>query len=496
MKILLGKNSSGSEIAINLAMANRHGLISGATGTGKTVTLQLLAEGFSRQGVPVFTADVKGDLAGLSKACVLSDKLKERLTRLGIENFNPQANPCIFWDLFAEKGIPVRTTVSEVGPLLLSRILALNDTQEQVLHILFKIADDQGLLLLDLKDLKEFCSWIADNLSEIKSEYGNISPATLGTIQRSLINLEGCGGDKFFGEPALKIEHLQQYDFSGLGVVSILDSRKLLEDSRLYSTFLLWLLSELFEELPEVGDLEKPKLVFFFDEAHLLFKDAPAALVDRIERVVRLIRSKGVGVYFVTQNPLDVPATVLAQLGNRIQHALRAFTPQDQKLVKAAADTFRANPSFKTVDAITELGVGEALISVLDSFGKPTVVERVFVSCPTSKIGTIEETERLDLVNKSSLNAVYQEAIDRESAYEILKKRAQEQPQQKKEEKSEDKNTEDRESFWDSIFGSGKSKRQSTVEAMTKSTVRSIGNTIGREIVRGILGSMGVRRGR
>lgn len=491
MKILIGKTENNKEVFLNSSMANRHGLISGATGTGKTVTLQLLAEGFSRIGVPVFTADVKGDLSGISKPAVVSDKLKLRLTKLGIENFSPQANPAIFWDIFGEKGTAVRTTVSEVGPLLMARILELNDTQEQVLQISFKIADDQGLLLLDLKDLKELCSWISENLSELKADYGNIAPATIGTIQRAILTLQQRGADNFFAEPALDIKHLMQQDFSGLGAVSILDATKLLNDTRLYSTFLLWLLSELFEQLPEVGDSEKPKMVFFFDEAHLLFKDAPASLIERIEKVVRLIRSKGVGVYFITQNPMDIPGTVLTQLGNKVQHALRAFTPQDQKAVKAAAQTFRANPEFKTEDLITELSVGEALVSVLDESGKPTIAEKVFVAAPTSRIGPIDDTERSEIINRSPLHAIYQKSIDRESAFEVLRKRAETQQKEQPETAAKEK---DSPGFWESIFGSSKGKRQSATEAMVKSTVRSIGNTLGREIIRGILGS--ISRGR
>ncbi len=491
MQILIGKTELGKEIFLNSTMANRHGLISGATGTGKTVTLQLLAEGFSKIGVPVFTADIKGDLAGISKPAVVSEKLQKRLEKLGIQNFTPQANPSIFWDIFAEKGIAVRTTVSEVGPLLLARILELNETQEQVLQVAFKIADDQGLLLLDLKDLKELCSWIADNLPLLKADYGNIAPATIGTVQRSILTLQERGADNFFAEPALDIKHLMQQDFSGLGAVSVLDATKLLNDTRLYSTFLLWLLSELFEQLPEVGDLEKPKLVFFFDEAHLLFKDAPTSLLERIERVVRLIRSKGVGVYFVTQNPLDIPKTVLAQLGNKVQHALRAFTPQDQKAVKAAAQTFRANPEFKTEDLITELSVGEALVSVLDESGKPGIAEKILVNAPTSRIGPIEDSERSEIINRSPLLAIYQKSIDRESAFEILRKRAEEQAR-KEEEDSEKKESG---GFWESIFGSPKgSKRQSVAETMVKSTVRSFCNTLGREILRGIMGS--IKKGR
>lgn len=498
--LILGYTAAGNAIELNPAMANRHGLIAGATGTGKTVTLQVLAEAFSRIGVPVFTADIKGDLSGLAKPGVLSDRLQQRLDRLGRKEFNPQANPSIFWDVYGKAGIPVRTTVSEVGPLLLGRMLNLNETQDQVLQLAFSIADDQGLLLLDLKDLRELLTWMGDNAAELKTSYGNIAPATIGTIQRQLVNISEAGGDLFFGEPALDITHLQQVDFSGQGVISVLDATQLLADTRLYSSFLLWLLSELFEELPEVGDLEKPKLVFFFDEAHLLFKDAPQSLVERIEKVVRLIRSKGVGVYFVTQNPLDVPQNVLAQLGNRVQHALRAFTPQDQKAVRVAAQTFRANPALETEKVITELEVGEALVSVLDSQGRPTIVERTMINAPTSRIGPLTSDERTELVNRSPLKGTYSKAVDRESAFEVLKTRAQkkqEAAREGKEQKEQEKQkSEGGSGIFGSIFGSGNSKRQSVGEAMVKSVVRSIGNTLGREILRGVLGSVTGKRGR
>lgn len=487
--LTIGKASNGMEVAIMPGMANRHGLIAGATGTGKTVTLQRLAEQFSRLGVPVFAADVKGDLSGIAAPAQRNPKLDQRLERLRVEQFVPRQCPVLFWDVYAEHGHPVRTTVSEMGPLLLSRILQLNDIQTQVLQVIFKIADDQGLLLLDCKDLRELLSWAADHLAEIKGDYGNVSPATLSTIQRAVLTLQDAGADKFFGEPALKLEHLQQRDFSGNGVVSLLDATKLLLDPRLYSTFLLWLLSELFEQLPEVGDLEKPKLVFFFDEAHLLFNDTPRALLERIEQVVRLIRSKGIGVYFITQNPADIPETVLAQLGNRIQHALRAYTPSEQRAVRTAAQSFRPNPSLDTERVITELEVGEALVSVLDSQGRPTPVERVLVYPPESQIGMLGTEQRAEAINRSPLKGTYEAVSDRESAYEVLKKRAEDAA------KSADQTTgaqEQRSSIFGDIFSSPRgSKRQSTGEALVKSIVRSVGSSLGRQIVRGVLGSLG-----
>src|SRR5215468_4730878 len=409
-------------------MANRHGLIAGATGTGKTVTLQTLAENFSARGVAVFMADVKGDLAGLSQPGANNPKVIERAKELKIENFTGESCPVIFWDVFGEQGHPVRATVSEMGPLLLSRLLDLNDTQAGVLNIVFKIADDNGLLLLDLKDLRAMLQYVADNADQFKTQYGNISAASAGAIQRNLLALESQGADKFFGEPALNLDDLIQMH-NGRGVVNILAADKLMQKSpKVYATFLLWMLSELFENLPEIGDPAKPKLVFFFDEAHLLFNDAPKALMEKIEQVVRLIRSKGVGVYFVTQNPLDVPETVLAQLGNRVQHALRAFTPRDQKAVKAAAETFRQNPKLNTETVITQLGVGEALISFLDESGTPAPVERGFVVPPSSRVGAITPQERQQVIQNSVLFGHYEKSVNRESAYERLKGRAQSVP--------------------------------------------------------------------
>lgn len=454
-------------------MANRHGLIAGATGTGKTVTLQVLSENFSRLGVPVFLADVKGDLAGLSSPGKDHPKIDERVSAIGLTGFEFSASSVVFWDLFGEKGHPVRTTISEMGPLLLSRLLNLNDTQSGVLTIVFEIADDSGLLLLDLKDLRAMIKHVGDNAREYKTEYGNISRASIGAIQRNLIALENEGGDVFFGEPALDLDDFLQTDSEGNGVINVLAADKLIRSPRLYATFLLWLLSELFEQMPEVGDPEKPKLVFFFDEAHLLFNKAPKALLEKVEQVARLIRSKGVGVYFVTQNPLDIPDDVLGQLGNRVQHALRAYTPRDQKAVKAAAQTFRTNPKLDTETVITELGVGEALASFLDEKGRPKIVERALIRPPFSRMGPITKKERKLIIDSSLVAGVYEEAVDRESAYELLKKRAESAPKPPP------------------AKAKKRSRRTDTPrEAMTKSAARSIGSTIARELVRGVLGSL------
>ncbi|MEK9953749.1 MAG: helicase HerA-like domain-containing protein, partial [Curvibacter sp.] len=403
--------------------ANRHGLITGATGTGKTITLQTLAEGFSRIGVPVFLADIKGDLTGISQAGRIGDKLAKVLAERGLEAPPPLACPTTLWDVFGEQGHPVRATISDLGPLLLGRMLNLNDTQEGVLQLVFKIADDQGLLLLDLKDLRAMCQHVGDNAAQFRTQYGNISAASIGAIQRGLLQIEEQGGSQFFGEPMLDIADFMQTR-DGQGVVNVLAADKLMNAPRLYATFLLWLLSELFEQLPEVGDVDQPKLVFFFDEAHLLFNDAPKALLERIELVVRLVRSKGVGVYFVTQNPLDIPDTVLGQLGNRVQHALRAFTPRDQKAVKSAAETMRANPRLDIATAITELGVGEALVSLLDEKGRPGVTERVYVLPPGSQIGPVSPQQRQALLSGSVVAGVYEKTLDRESAYEKLSQQA------------------------------------------------------------------------
>ncbi|MCS6879630.1 MAG: DUF853 family protein [Geminicoccaceae bacterium] len=420
--ILVGKGET--PVHLHLPLANRHGLIAGATGTGKTITLQVLAEGFSRAGVPVFCADVKGDLSGIAAPGTPNPKIEKRALECGLADFAYEACPVIFWDLLGAKGHPVRTTVAEMGPLLLARILELNETQEGVLNIAFKIADDEGLLLLDFKDLTSILQFLAERADVVTTTYGNVSKATVGTIQRRLLTLEQQGGERFFGEPALELEDLLLQAPDGRGAVNVLVAEDLIHSPRLYATFLLWLLAELFEELPEVGDRDKPKLVFFFDEAHLLFKDAPRALIEKIEQVVRLIRSKGVGVYFVTQNPLDIPPTVLGQLGNRIQHALRAFTSIEQKAVRAAAETFRPNPRFKTAEVITQLGVGEALVSVLEPGGVPSVVQRVKICPPRSRIGPVTAEERAEIIASSPLAGKYDEPLDRESAYEILAARA------------------------------------------------------------------------
>lgn len=415
---------SEHEIFLYPRMANRHGLVAGATGTGKTVTLQTMAENFSRAGVPVFVADIKGDVSGISQPAGSNPKVQARIEQLGLTDWAARGNSVVFWDVYGEQGHPVRTTVSEMGPLLLARLLNLNDTQSGVLSIIFKIADDKGLLLLDLKDLRSMAKHVGDNAAEYKTEYGNVSPASIGAIQRGLLTLQEQGADDFFGEPALNLDDLVQTDADGRGVINVLAADKLIQNPKVYATMLLWMLAELFETLPEVGDLEKPKLVFFFDEAHLLFSDAPDALQDKIEQVVRLIRSKGVGVFFVTQNPLDVPDKVLGQLGNRVQHALRAFTPRDQKAVKVAAQTFRQNPNLDLETIITELGVGEALVSFLDEKGTPGITERAFILPPRSQIGAITPEQRGEILKNSIIAGVYEQAVDRESAYEILKAQA------------------------------------------------------------------------
>jgi len=481
--LLIGGNDEG-QIIMNTAMANRHGLIAGATGTGKTVTLQILAEGFSKLGVPVFMADVKGDLSGLSKPGKPHKKIDERVNLIKIDDYKSRQYPTVFWDLFGNKGHPFRTTISELGPLLLSTLLELNDTQTGILYSAFRIADDNEWLLLDLKDLRSMLSWMGDNAKELKSEYGNISSASIGAIQRRLLVLEEQKAEHFFGEPAASIEDIMKTDFSGNGVISIMDVTKLISSSpRLYSTFLLWLLSELFEELPEVGDADRPKLVFFFDEAHLLFDQAPKPLLDKVEQVVRLIRSKGVGIYFISQSPLDIPEDVLGQLGLRIQHALRAFTPKDRKAIKAVAENFRPNPELDTKQVITELGIGEALVSTLDAKGSPTIVERTMIRPPESQMGPLTDDERKEQIKRSPFSGKYEEAIDRKSAYEMLKERAlKAQQQAAKEEKNRKAATPKKRT----------SNRQTWSEAMIKSAARSIGTTLGREggkFLRGILGS-------
>lgn len=487
--ILIGVTSDGTPIGIEPRMANRHGLIAGATGTGKTVTLQRLAEGFARQGVSVFMADVKGDLSGISQTGTPSPKIQERIQKIKLQDFQPRAYPTVFWDIYGKKGHPLRTTISEMGPLLLGRLLDLNDAQSGTLQVLFKIADDQGLLLLDVKDLQALLSWAGDSAKELKDDYGTLSTTTLGTIQRKLLVLSEAGAETFFGEPAIRLDHLLQRDFSGNGVISILDASQLMVDPRVYTSFMLWLLSELFEELPEVGDLDKPKLVFFFDEAHLLFKDAPKILMEKIEQVVRLVRSKGVGVYFVTQNPMDVPESVLGQLGHRVQHALRAFTPQDQKAVKTAAQTFRQNPKIDTEDVITQLAVGEALVSVLDAEGRPTVVERTLVAPPESRIGPATDTERAETLSRSPLKGIYEQMVDRESAFERLKQKPT-QPEAPAPQPSPPPREEMSGPFSRPAPAPRPSNRQGMGEAFMKSAVRSIGSSLGRQILRGVLGSI------
>ena len=476
--ILIGKGQY--PIHLLPAMANRHGLVAGATGTGKTVTLQRLAESFSRIGVPVFMADVKGDLAGIALPGGGNARVEARVAELGLgpEDFSTAACPVTFWDILGEQGHPVRTTLSEMGPLLLARLLGLNETQEGVLNIAFRLADDNGWLLLDVKDLRALLAHLADNPGAA-SDYGHLSKASVGAIQRKLLTLEGQGAGMLFGEPALDIADLMQTDERGHGYINLLAGDKLIHTPALYATFLLWLLAELFEQLPEVGDVDKPRLVFFFDEAHLLFDSAPKVLLDKIEQVVRLIRSKGVGVYFVTQSPADVPDDVLGQLGNRVQHALRAFTPRDQKAVRVAAQTFRPNPAFDTEALITNLGVGEALVSTLDASGTPTRVERVKVAPPGSRIGPITPAERRALMAESLVKGVYDEAVDRESAYEILTGRAAQASREEPAERDAGPETTRR-----------GSSRQSPLEAFATSTLRSVGSQLGRTLVRGLLGSL------
>jgi DNA helicase HerA-like ATPase len=513
-KIFVGKGESPQYLTLKLA--NRHGLVTGATGTGKTVTLQVLAEGFSAAGVPVFAADIKGDLSGIAEVGEAKEAFVSRAKGMGFD-YQPDQFPVMFWDLFGEQGHPVRATISEMGPLLLARLLDLNDTQEGVLNIAFRVADEQGLLLLDLKDLRAILAYVAEHAAELTTVYGNVSKATIGTIQRQLLVLENQGGTQFFSEPALKLTDFMKTDRDGRGYVNILAADKLMESPRLYATFLLWLLSELFEELPEVGDPDKPKLVFFFDEAHLLFNDAPKALLDKIEQVVRLIRSKGVGVYFVTQNPLDVPDKVLAQMGNRVQHALRAFTPRDQKAVKAAAETFRPNPKLNTAQVITELGKGEALVSFLEGNGVPALVDRALIRPPAARLGVITPEERKKIIQASPLKGKYDNAVDSESAYEVLQARA-------KAEAAANGQTGAADApagggilggiggFLGGLFGTNRARgtKLTTTQTIAREVTRTVtnrvagqiaadlgkslggrtGSTIGRAIVRGTLGGM------
>ena len=508
--IIIAKKTTDTtqDIVLHSQFANRHGLIAGATGTGKTVTLKVLAESFSRLGVPVFLADAKGDVSSLAKAGSSNPKFDERLKNLQLEPIPFAASPVIFWDLFGQQGHPIRTTISEIGPLLLAQMLNLNDTQEGVLSAVFRVADDQGLLLIDFKDLKAMLTYVSENAAELKAEYGNLSPASLGAIQRNLLALGDQGGEQFFGEPSLNILDFIQTDTNGHGYINILAADKLMNTPKLYATFLLWMLSELFEQLPEVGDMDKPKLVFFFDEAHLLFENASPALQQKIEQVVRLIRSKGVGIYFITQNPLDLPESVLGQLGNRVQHALRAFTPKDQKAVKTAADTFRANPEFKVDQAITELAVGEALISCLDEQGTPQIVERGWVMPPYSSFTPITPEERQVIIGQSIVAGVYDQAVDRDSAYELLQKKVLQQSQQKQADELEKQQSKEQDALAkqqakeqerfakEQQKAAEKAQRdrekltQDIVGTFAKSAARSLGGSTGQKIVRGLLGSL------
>lgn len=519
--IIIAKKTTNTQqdVVLHSKFANRHGLIAGATGTGKTVTLKVLAESFARLGVPVFLADAKGDVSSLAQAGASNPKFDERIKSLGIDSIPFAASPVVFWDLFAEQGHPIRTTITEIGPLLLARMLNLNDTQEGVLSAVFRIADDQGMLLIDFKDLKAMIGYVSEHAAEFKAEYGNLSPASLGAIQRNLLALADQGGDQFFGEPSLNILDFIQTDSNGHGYINILAADKLMNTPKLYATFLLWMLSELFEQLPEVGDMDKPKLVFFFDEAHLLFDNASAALQEKIEQVVRLIRSKGVGIYFVTQNPLDLPESVLGQLGNRVQHALRAFTPKDQKAVKTAADTFRANPEFKVEQAITELAVGEALISCLDEQGTPQVVERAWVMPPYSSFSPISPEQRQALISQSIVAGIYEKSLDRESAFELLQNKVVERQQQavqieqqkqqakeqealakqkakeaetlaKQQAREQERIAKEQQKEAEREAKQREKLIQDTVGTFAKSAARSLGGSTGQKIVRGLLGSL------
>ncbi|MDV2469434.1 DUF853 family protein [Acinetobacter chinensis] len=508
--IIVAKKSSDTaqDIVLHSQFANRHGLIAGATGTGKTVTLKVLAESFSRIGVPVFLADAKGDVSSIAKAGASNPKFNERIKSLGIDSVPFASSPTTFWDLFGEQGHPIRTTISEIGPLLLAQMLNLNDTQEGVLSAVFRVADDQGLLLIDFKDLKSMLTYVSENAASLKAEYGNLSPASLGAIQRNLLALADQGGDKFFGEPSLDIMDFIQTDSNGQGYINLLAADKLMNTPKLYATFLLWMLSELFEKLPEVGDMDKPKLVFFFDEAHLLFDNASPALQEKIQQVVRLIRSKGVGIYFITQSPLDIPENVLGQLGNRVQHALRAFTPKDQKAVKTAADTFRANPEFKVDEAITQLAVGEALISCLDEQGTPQIVEKGMVMPPYSSFSPITPDERKTLMAQSIVAGVYEQEVDRDSAYEMLQRKVSESEQQKqadalsaqqakeqdalaKQQAKEQERLAKLQAKEAEKEAAARAKlTQDIVGTFAKSAARSLGGSTGQKIVRGLLGSL------
>lgn len=478
-QIKIAKNEN--EINLELGQANRHGLIAGATGTGKTITLKVLAEQFSKAGVPVFMSDVKGDISSIAEAGSINDKIQERIDMMKIDDYKNNAFPVTLFDVFQKTGVPVRTTITEMGPLLIGKLLDLNNTQLGVLDIVFKVADENGLLLIDMKDFKALLKEINENRAEYAEKYGNISSASIGAIQRALLRLESEGAETFFGEPALQLEDFIKFDDSGRGMINVLDASVLYQKPKLYATFLLWLLSELFESLPELGDPEKPKIVFFFDEAHLLFNDSSKELIEKVEQVVRLIRSKGVGIYFVTQNPIDIPESVLGQLGNRVQHALRSYTPKDQKAIKSAAQTFRQNESFDTAQVIGELKTGEALISFLNDDGQPNVVERAFIRPPESKIGVIDESVKKDLIENAPLNETYNETFDRESAYEMLQNKIEKQPEEEpKTKKSQSTKKE---------TTSKKKEKPSQFQKETTKFLSTVGRQIGREIVRNIFGT-------
>ena len=495
MSFLELAKSQDKSLGIYLDKINRHGLIAGATGTGKTISLKVLTEQLSDQGIPVFLADIKGDLASLAKSGLMEGKVAERVESMGLTDFKNQAYPVRLWDLFQEAGSPVRTTLTEMGPLLLGRLLDLNETQAGILSMAFRIADDQGMALIDMKDLRALLQEMGDHASDYSSQYGNITKQSIGAIQRSLLVLEDQGGDLFFGEPALDLRDFMQVDSQGKGYINILMAQKLFQSPKLYSTFLLWMLSELFEVLPEVGDLPQPKMVFFFDEAHLLFKDAPKAFLEKIEQVVRLIRSKGVGIYFITQNPADLPESILAQLGNRIQHALRAYTPKEIKAVKMAAESFRSNLAFKTEEVITELKVGEALISCLNQEGQPEVVERALIRPPQSYMGTLEDAEVSNLITNSSMEAKYRQAFDRESAFELLQQKVAKQAQEDQlaEERArleKERQALEKEKERQATRRSPGRPAKSTAQKATDSFFSSVTRTLGRELVRGLFGSL------
>lgn len=501
-----GAGDPVENVNLILKRANRHGLVAGATGTGKTVTLQVLAENFSRAGVPVFAADVKGDLSGISQTWEPSEPFQKRAQLLGLTDYQGEGAPVVYWDLYGQKGHPIRTTVSEMGPTLLSRLLEVTDAQEGALTIAFKLADDEGMMLLDLKDLKAILDYMAENDDAVSKKYGLITKQSIAALQRELLQLDQAGSADFFGEPALDLNDFMRTDLSGKGIVNVLAADRLVQSPQMYATFLLWLLSELFERLPEIGDPEKPKLVFFFDEAHLLFRDAPKALLNTIEQVVRLIRSKGVGIYFVTQNPQDIPESVLAQLGNRFQHALRAYTPSEMKAVKVAAESFRENPAFRTEDMITELGVGEALVSTLDEKGIPTIVQRTYIRPPLSRVGPAKDDERARVIAASPVGTRYDTPIDRESAFEILSKKAEEleaaqaeleaaEAAAKARPKAATAEDDDGGGLLGGLFGGGRTRsgrrsRQGVAETAIKSMARQAGSTVARELMRGLLGSL------